>query len=122
KVSSSAFEAQETGFLATTDGITFNKSRVIADAKKRVLGLAERGWVPPDRNELISVIGAPGGANMMMGVQMFEWGGYASEYDKYIGQKIVHVLSGGMNHAAGTATAQQLLDLEREAFVSLCGE
>lgn len=122
KISMSAFEAKETGFLAATDGITFNKSRVIADAKKRALGLAERGWVPPDRNELISVIGAPGGANMMMGVQLFEWGGYASEYDKYIGQKIVHVLSGGMNHAAGTTTAQHLLDLEREAFVSLCGE
>ncbi len=122
KVSMSAFEAKDNGFLAATDGVTFNKSRVIADAKKRALGLAERGWVPPDRNEPISVIGAPGGANMMMGVQLFEWGGYASEYDKYIGQKIVHVLSGGMGVSAGTTTAQHLLDLEREAFVSLCGE
>lgn len=122
KVSMSAFEAKETGFLAAGDGITFNKSRVIADAKKRAIALAEKGWVPPDRQEAISVIGAPGGANMMMGVQMFEWGGYASEYDKHIGQKIVHVLSGGMKAAAGTTTAQALLDLEREAFVSLCGE
>ena len=58
---------------------------------------------------------------MNMGVQLFEWGGYASEHDKLIGQKIVHVLSGG-NSTSPTRTAQELLDLEREAFVSLCGE
>jgi len=122
KVSMSAFEARDNGFLLVSDGITFHKSRIISDAKQRVLGLAARGWTPPDRNEGIQVIGAPGGANMMMGVQLFEWGGYASEYDKHIGRKIVHVLSGGMRTAAGTVTAQHLLDLEREAFVSLCGE
>lgn len=121
KVSMSAFEAKESGFLAATDGVTFHKSRVIADAKKRVLGLAAAGWVPPDREEAITVIGEAGGANLMMGVQVFEWGGYASEHDKLIGQKIVHVLSGGMKRGGGSVTAQALLDLEREAFVSLCG-
>lgn len=59
---------------------------------------------------------------MMMGVQLFEWGGYATAYDKHIGKKIVHVLSGGMNPTKTTVTAAVLLDLEREAFVSLCGE
>jgi 3-hydroxyacyl-CoA dehydrogenase len=122
KVSMSAMEARENGFLSAQDGITFHKSRVIQDAKSQALGLAHMGWVPPDREELISVIGAPGGANLMMGVQLFEWGGYASEHDKHIGQKIVHVLSGGMNVEKGQVTAQTLLDLEREAFVSLCGE
>ncbi len=122
KVSMSAFEAKETGFLAQTDGVSFNKRRIIADAKRRVLALAARGWVPPDEDEPISVIGAPGGANLMMGVQVFQWGGYASEYDKHIGQKVVHVLAGGMAPTAGEVTAQHLLDLEREAFVSLCGE
>src|SRR5690606_37223843 len=115
-------EARETGFLSANDGITFHKSRVIADAKQRALSLTKRGWQPPDREEPIAVIGAPGGANLLMGVQMFEWGGYASAHDKLIGQKIVHVLSGGMRTGAGTTTAQVLLDLEREAFVSLCGE
>lgn len=122
KVSMSAFEARESGFLSANDGITFNKSRIIADAKKRALALATRGWVPPDREQAIQVIGEPGGANLLMGVQVFEWGGYATAHDKLIGQKIVHVLSGGMSPSAGFVTAQQLLDLEREAFVSLCGE
>lgn len=122
KVSMSAMEARDTGFLSQDDRITFNRSRVIQDAKAQALALATAGWVPPDREEPISVIGAPGGANLMMGVQMFEWGGYASEHDKLIGQKIVHVLSGGMGQSAGATTAQALLDLEREAFVSLCGE
>jgi 3-hydroxyacyl-CoA dehydrogenase len=121
KVSSSAFEAREAGFLSVNDGVTFHKSRLLADAKKRALALAEKGWVPPDRNEPISVIGSPGGATMMLGVQLFEWGGYASEYDMHIGKKVVHVLSGGMG-APRTLVAQQLLDLEREAFVSLTGE
>ncbi len=121
KVSSSAFEARENGFLSVNDGVTFHKSRIIADAKKRAIALAEKGWVPPDRNEPIRVIGSPGGANMMLGVQLFEWGGYASEHDKLIGKKVVHVLSGGMG-APRTLVAQQLLDLELEAFVSLTAE
>lgn len=122
KVSMSAMEARETGFLSASDGITFHRSRVIADAKKRALGLAERGWVPPDRNEPIQVVGRAGGANMLMGVQLFEWGGYASAHDKLIGEKVVHVLTGGMAPSGSTLTAQALLDLEREAFVSLTGE
>ncbi len=121
KVSMSAHEAREMGFLSHTDGVTFHKRRVIADAKRRCIGLAERGWSPPDRDEGIDVIGAAGGANLKLGVQLFEWGGYASEHDHLIGSKIVHVLSGGMG-AARQVTAQDLLDLEREAFVSLCGE
>lgn len=122
KVSMSAFEARETGFLSTQDGITFNKARVIADAKRRALSIANRGWVSPSRDQSIEVIGEPGGANLLMGVQMFEWGGYATQHDKLIGQKIVHVLSGGMGPASTPVSAQFLLDLEREAFVSLCGE
>jgi 3-hydroxyacyl-CoA dehydrogenase len=122
KVSMSAHEARETGWLTPQDGITFHKSRVIADAKKRALSLVQAGFVPPDRDEPIHVIGAPRGASFMMGTQMFAWGGYATEHDKLIGQKIAHVLSGGMTLAPTTVTAQHLLDLEREAFVSLCGE
>lgn len=122
KVHNSAFEAQDAGFLSPGDGISFHRSRIIADAKKRALALAIAGYVPPDRQELIQVVGAPGGANLMMGVQLFEWGGYASAHDALIGKKIAHVLSGGMSPSATAVTAQTLLDLEREAFVSLCGE
>ncbi|MCA9660056.1 MAG: enoyl-CoA hydratase/isomerase family protein [Myxococcales bacterium] len=122
KVSSSAYEARNLGLLGHDDRITFHRSRVIADAKRRVIGLAEAGWTPPDRDEPIAVIGAPEGCSLMLGAQMFEWGGYISAHDKRIGEKIAHVLSGGMTQTATTVRAQDLLDLEREAFCSLAGE
>ena len=121
-VSTSAHEAKNLGFLRPTDGIVFNTHRVLAEAKRRVISLAEGGWEPPDPNEPIHVVGASRGASFMLGAQMFEWGGYASKHDMLIGQKIAHVLSGGMAAVPTTMTAQQLLDLEREAFISLCGE
>nr|WP_255216364.1 3-hydroxyacyl-CoA dehydrogenase/enoyl-CoA hydratase family protein [Pseudenhygromyxa sp. WMMC2535] len=121
KVSMSAFEARETGWLRPSDGVSFHRNRVLADAKRAALALAASGYVPPDRNEPIHVMGAPGGANLMLGVQEFGWGGFASEHDQLIGSKMVHVLSGGMTPTARTVTAQTLLDLEREAFLSLCG-
>lgn len=122
KVSGSAFEARENGFLSVNDGVTFHPSRIIADAKNRALALAAKGWVPPDRNEPITVIGDAGGANLLMGLALFGWGGYASPHDQLIGKKIVHVLTGGGAPSGSTVTAQTLLDLEREAFVSLTGE
>ncbi len=122
KVSGSAHEARSFGFLAATDRITFHRNRVIADAKQLAISIAEAGWTPPDRNEAISVIGAPQGASLMLGAKLFEWGGYISEHDKLIGEKIVHVLSGGMTQTPTKLTAQDLLDLEREAFCSLAGE
>ncbi|MEZ4453844.1 MAG: enoyl-CoA hydratase/isomerase family protein [Nannocystaceae bacterium] len=122
KVSTSAAHARAMGFLGPEDRITFHRSRVIADAKRAAIALAEAGWVPPDRDEPIAVIGAPHGASLMLGAQLFEWGGFISPHDKLIGQKIAHVLSGGMRSTAGTLRAQDLLDLEREAFCSLAGE
>lgn len=122
KVSTSAFESKANGWLAPGDRITFHKSRVIAAAKARAIALAEAGWTPPDRDEPIHVIGAPRGSSFMLGAQLFEWGGYATAHDKLIARKIAYVLSGGMTPTATTVTAQRLLDLEREAFVSLCGE
>ncbi len=121
KVATSAFEARGLGFLRPTDGIVFNKRRVLAEAKRRAIGLAEAGYTPPDPHEPITVIGARQGANFLMGALQFEWGGYASEHDRLIAQKVAHVLTGGMRPVPGTMTAQALLDLEREAFVSLAG-
>jgi 3-hydroxyacyl-CoA dehydrogenase len=122
KVATSAHEAVSLGFMRQDDTIVFNKHRVIARAKQRAIALAEGGFGPPDRLEPIHVVGASRGASFFMGVQLFEWGGYASAHDKLIGQKIAHVLSGGMQIVPSTVTAQHLLDLEREAFISLCGE
>jgi 3-hydroxyacyl-CoA dehydrogenase len=121
-VATSAHESRKAGWLRNTDRIVFNKDRVIAEAKRVAIGLAEAGWVPPDRGEPIQVVGASRGASFLLGAQLFEWGGYASAHDKLIGEKIAHVLSGGMSVVPRTVTAQDLLDLEREAFVSLCGE
>ena len=121
-VSMSAFEARNKGWLSAADTITFHKSRVIADAKAKAIALAEGGYTPPDPDEPIQVIGANRGASFQLGAQLFAWGGYASEHDQLIAGKIAHVLSGGMPAIAKTVTAQHLLDLEREAFVSLCGE
>ncbi|MCH2110735.1 MAG: 3-hydroxyacyl-CoA dehydrogenase family protein, partial [Polyangiaceae bacterium] len=121
QVSSSAEEARENGFLTPQDTVTFNRARLLADAKKRALGLANGQYVPPSRDQSIRVIGEAGGANLELGIELFGWGGYASEYDKFIAKKVVHVLSGGMS-LRKDLIAQELLDLEREAFTSLCGE
>ena len=121
-VATSAHEAMGYGFIGHEQTVVFNKHRVIAEAKKKAIGMAEAGFVPPDRNQPLQVIGASRGASFLMGAQMFQWGGYASEHDKLVASKIAHVLSGGMEAGATPKTAQDILDLEREAFVSLCGE
>ena len=121
KVSSSAHEARSLGFLRASDGVVFHRARVLAAAKRRAIGLAEGDYVPPDRNAPITLIGTGRGASLLMGAQVFFWGGFASAHDQKIAQKIAHVLAGGMT-GKPTATAQQLLDLEREAFCSLAGE
>jgi len=121
KVSTSAHEARGLGYLRPTDSLVFNKRRVLAEAKRRAIGLAEAGYSPPDANQAINVIGAAQGANFLMGARQFEWGGYASEHDRLVGEKIAHVITGGMGPVPSTVTAQDLLDLEREAFVSLAG-
>lgn len=122
KTSTSAYEAIGLGYIRPTDRVVFHRDHVLHNAKKLALALAESGYVPPDPNEPINVIGAARGASFMMGAQLFAWGGYATEHDKLIAQKVAHVLSGGMQVVNRPVTAQQLLDLEREAFVSLCGE
>lgn len=119
KVSGSAHEARAMGFLRPDDVIVFNRSRVLAEAKRRAIGLAESGYVPPDRDAPITIIEPGRTASLNMGAQMFFWGGHASAHDQKIAQKIAHVLG---NVGKTSATAQDLLDREREAFCSLAGE
>jgi 3-hydroxyacyl-CoA dehydrogenase len=121
KVSGSAHEARSMGFLRPDDGVVFHRARVLAEAKRRAIGLAEAGYVPPDREAAIPLITPGRTASLRMGARMFEWGGYASAHDRKIAEKIAHVLAGG-SAGGTTATAQQLLDLEREAFCSLATE
>lgn len=122
KVSTSAHEARQMGFLGAEDRIAFHRMQVVARAKRVALALADAGWTPPDRNEPITVVGSGRGASFLLGAALFHWGGYASAHDKLVAEKIGHVLSGGMRSPGTKLVAQDLLDLEREAFVSLCGE
>jgi 3-hydroxyacyl-CoA dehydrogenase len=122
KVSTSAFEARSLGLLTSSDRITMNRDRVLTDAKSRALELVRSGYEPPlPRND----IPAPGEnilAMLKLGVHLMRQGEYITEHEVKIGNKVAEVLCGG-NVTPGTPiTEQYLLDLEREAFKSLCGE
>ena len=122
KVATSAHEARGLGFLSDSDSITMNRERVLSDAKARALELARSGYeAPVMRNDLP----APGEnilATLKLGVYMMRQGDYISDHEVKIGNKVAEVLCGG-NVTPGTPVSEQyILDLEREAFKSLCGE
>ncbi|MCS6873367.1 MAG: 3-hydroxyacyl-CoA dehydrogenase/enoyl-CoA hydratase family protein [Pyrinomonadaceae bacterium] len=120
KVSSSAQEARQFGFLRPSDGISMNSDRLIADAKRQVLHLAE-SYVQPQPRECLA-LGEAGLAAFKVALHMMKRGGYISEHDELIGRKIAKILCGGeLNHQT-YVSEQHLLDLEREGFLSLCGE
>ena len=122
KVATSAHEARGLGFLSDSDNITMNRERVLSDAKARALELARSSYeAPVMRNDLP----APGEnilATLKLGVYMMRQGDYISDHEVKIGNKVAEVLCGG-NVTPGTPVSEQyILDLEREAFKSLCGE
>ncbi|MCL6576295.1 3-hydroxyacyl-CoA dehydrogenase/enoyl-CoA hydratase family protein [Kyrpidia sp.] len=121
KVSTSAAEAKEMGFLRAGDGISVNPDTLLYDAKRKVLQLAENGYRPPVRRK-IPVVGEPGYAVMAVGAYTLRMGGYISEHDEKIAKKLAWVLAGGSVPAGTLVSEQYLLDLEREAFLSLAGE
>ena len=122
KVATSAQEAKSWGFFRDIDSISMNGDRLIADAKQEVLNLDASGFVAPVRREDIFVMGEAGEAAMKLALHMMKQGGFVSDHDVLIGKKLAHIMCGGsMNHSA-YVSEQYLLDLEREAFVSLCGE
>ena len=122
KVATSAQEARDWGFLRDSDSISMNGDRLIADAKQDVLNLDASGFVPPVRREDVLVLGESAQSAMKLALHMMKRGNYISEHDELIGKRLANVMSGGnMNHPA-EVSEQYLLDLEREAFVSLCGE
>ena len=122
KVATSAHEARALGFLSGSDNITMNRERVLSDAKARALELARSSYeAPVMRNDLP----APGEnilATLKLGVYMMRQAEYISDHEVKIGNKVAEVLCGG-NVTPGTPVSEQyILDLEREAFKSLCGE
>ncbi|MFD1020466.1 3-hydroxyacyl-CoA dehydrogenase/enoyl-CoA hydratase family protein [Thalassobacillus hwangdonensis] len=121
KVSTSGDEARENGFLDQQDAISFNGDHLLHDAKQKVLGLARSGYQAPKRTK-IPVVGEPGYAAMLLGAKTLGFGGYASEHDLKIAEKLAFVLAGGRVKEGTLVDEQYLLDLEREAFLSLVAE
>ncbi|MFZ0799367.1 MAG: 3-hydroxyacyl-CoA dehydrogenase NAD-binding domain-containing protein [Terriglobales bacterium] len=122
KVGTSADEARGLGFLSSSDRITMNRARVLSDAKARALELLRAGYEPPVMRTDIPAPGENILAALKMGVYLMRQGEYISDHEKKLASKIAEVLCGG-NVTPGTPVSEQyLLDLEREAFKSLCGE
>ena len=120
KVSESAAHARELGFLRPSDGLTMNRERLTADAKAAALGMVP-GWSPMLPRQDIPVEGEAGYATLKMGMKIAAEAGYITEYDCVVGEKLAYVLSGGRLTGTQKVSEQYLLDLEREAFLSLCG-
>jgi 3-hydroxyacyl-CoA dehydrogenase len=122
KVSTSAAEARILGLLAPADRITLNRERLLLNAKAQTATLAGMGYVAPQPRTAIPAPGASALAALETGVSMMGEAGYASEHDQKVARWIAYVLAGGRVTAGVPVSEQYLLDLEREAFLSLCGE
>ncbi|HEY0320306.1 MAG TPA: 3-hydroxyacyl-CoA dehydrogenase NAD-binding domain-containing protein [Pyrinomonadaceae bacterium] len=122
KVSTSAAEARALGFLTDADFIVMNRDHQLSEAKQLVLELAEGGYVAPARSRSCYAAGRDALAALRAGLYIMQQGGYMSEYDLHVSLKVAHVLTGGQLSSAQWVDEQYFLDLEREAFVSLCGE
>ncbi len=121
RVSTSAEEARRIGYLRPSDPVSMNRDRLIADAKATALDLA-RTYHPGAPRSDIRVMGESGLAALQMGIYLARQGGYISDYDAVIAGKLAHILTGGKLTGEPLVGEQYLLDLEREAFLSLCGQ
>jgi 3-hydroxyacyl-CoA dehydrogenase len=121
KVGTSAEECRKLGFLRSTDRVIPNADHLLYEAKQTVLAMVQEGFKPP-RPRLIPVAGDGGRAAIKYMANTMRMGGFISEYDEYIAGKLAYILTGGDVLSGASVTEQHMLDLEREAFVSLCGE
>lgn len=121
KVSASAHDARKLGYLRENDRIVMSQDRLVFEAKQAALRLAQAGIDTP-RPQKIRVVGADGKAVLKLGALGMRQSGYISDHDLLIASKLAHVLAGGDVPAGTYVTEQYMLDLEREAFLSLCGE
>ncbi|WP_394584306.1 3-hydroxyacyl-CoA dehydrogenase/enoyl-CoA hydratase family protein [Cytobacillus firmus] len=121
KVSTSGEEARDNNFLNLADGISVNGDHLLYDAKQAVLALHEKGYKPPVRNK-VPVVGETGYATLLLGAQAMLYSGYISEHDLKIAKKLAYVIAGGKVPYGTEVDEQYLLDLEREAFLSLVAE
>ena len=121
KVATSADEGKMLGFFRHTDGVTFDRSRLLHDAKQRALGLARSGWHAPAPREY-KLPGESGIATLKMMVLSLVQGGQASEHDAKVALHVANILCGGVDGASAPVSESRVLELEVEAFLSLCGE
>jgi 3-hydroxyacyl-CoA dehydrogenase len=123
KVSTSGFEAYDLGILRKGhDEITMNPGRLIADAKRSVIAIADEGYTRPVERTDIKVMGRSALGALLAGVYAMRFGNYISDHDQKVANKLAYVMCGGDLTEPSFVSEQYLLDLEREAFLSLCGE
>lgn len=122
KVSASGPDAVRLGYLAATDAFTMNRERLMADAKAQALQRVREGYHKPAPRTGIRVGGESVSAALKLGVHLAWRAGRASDHDALIGRKLAHIFGGGNLPHATLVSEQHLLDLEREAFLSLLGE
>lgn len=129
KVGTSAEECRDLGYLRREDLVSMNRDRLVADAKETALSLYRSGWKPAAaswqegaQTTQMKVLGEQFLAGAKLAIHMLVRGGYASEYDGHVACKLANILAGGPLTAPQLVSEQYILDLEREAFVSLCGE
>ena len=129
KVGTSAEECRDLGYLRRSDNLSMNRERLVGDAKQTALALARGGWRPAASSwqegaqaTQIKVLGESFLAAAKMVIHLMVRGGYASDYDAHVARKLGNILAGGALSAPQMVSEQYVLDLEREAFVSLCGE
>jgi 3-hydroxyacyl-CoA dehydrogenase len=129
KVGTSAEECRDLGYLRREDGLSMNRDRLVGDAKEAALALARgsykrpaASWQEGAQTTQIKVLGEQFLAGAKLAIHMMVRGGYASEYDAHVGRKLANILAGGPLTSPQLVSEQYVLDLEREAFVSLCGE
>jgi 3-hydroxyacyl-CoA dehydrogenase len=120
KVSTSAADARSLGLLRPEDGVSMNPERLVADAKAAALAMV-RTYAPGSPRQDIAVEGESAYALLKVGIYMAREGGYISDYDAVVGEKLAGVLCGGRLTGRQTVSEWHLLDLEREAFLSLLG-
>ncbi|NND72954.1 MAG: 3-hydroxyacyl-CoA dehydrogenase/enoyl-CoA hydratase family protein [Rhodothermales bacterium] len=122
KVATSATEAGEMGFIDDRTEVVMNEARRFHVAKQRVAYLSEKGYLPPPVKNSIRVLGKAAAAAMIAGATQFKWGNYISDYDLHLATKLAHVMSGGELTGPSDVHEDYLLELEREAFMSLLTE
>lgn len=121
KVATSAVEAKHLKYFRHGDGVSFDRARHVYEAKQKAIGMARSGYHPQAKRSY-KLLGERGIALFTMMVDTLVAGGFATEHDHLIAKKVATVLCGGVDGHTKKVTEQEILDLEREAFISLCGE